>query len=434
MPEIVQEIGSYAGLAAVAGLAVLSVLYFSQARDVKRLREWAGRAPERAADPGAQPTVVPGRVQAQPQTAKPAQAAQPGQQAQPAAKPGAPAVAAAAGAGAATATQAKPAQAGGNAGGTTPAAPASPTAKPGDAKEPAKSGTEGGAAKAPTKPDGSGGADGSDAEPQEAASSDDSSKEAAPAASAGSPPAAAAPPAGDAVSTPAASAGAPAVPAGPGGPATPAGGRPAGAPPVPPARSGQRAPVRPMLPPRPMPQQTAIIPPQRRAPWYRRLLANPRYLVLAVAGLLIFAGAAVFLLDQISGNESGSPSSNRATATGGGDGGQSGDTGGGNTKPAVVPGNVTVAVLNGTTVPGLAKQVGDQVEAKGFRLGTVANTADQEQQRAESVVLFAPGHVREARAVNKRLGIGQREQIDAASQELAGDATVVVIAGADLSQ
>ncbi len=44
--EILQEIGAYAGLAAVVGLAVLSALYFSQARDVKRLREWAGRAPE----------------------------------------------------------------------------------------------------------------------------------------------------------------------------------------------------------------------------------------------------------------------------------------------------------------------------------------------------------------------------------------------------
>ena len=30
------------------GLAVMSALYFSQARDVKRLREWAGRAPERS--------------------------------------------------------------------------------------------------------------------------------------------------------------------------------------------------------------------------------------------------------------------------------------------------------------------------------------------------------------------------------------------------
>ncbi|MDQ3720738.1 MAG: hypothetical protein M3350_08175, partial [Actinomycetota bacterium] len=50
--EILQEIGAYAGLAAVVGLAVLSALYFSQARDVRRLREWAGRAPERI-PPGA---------------------------------------------------------------------------------------------------------------------------------------------------------------------------------------------------------------------------------------------------------------------------------------------------------------------------------------------------------------------------------------------
>jgi hypothetical protein len=36
--------------------------------------------------------------------------------------------------------------------------------------------------------------------------------------------------------------------------------------------------------------------------------------------------------------------------------------------------------------------------------------------------------------VNRRLEITQRQPIDPASQELAGDATVVVIAGADLSQ
>ena len=185
-----------------------------------------------------------------------------------------------------------------------------------------------------------------------------------------------------------------------------------------------------------MPQQTAIIPPQRHTPWYRRLLANPRYIVLVVAGLLIIGGGAVYGLQQASDDGGGTPASNSPTgSSGGGDADQGGDQGGGgNGKPAVEPANVTVAVLNGTTVPGLAKQVGDQVESHGFTLGTVANTADQEQQRAESVVLFAPGHVREARAVNKRLGIGQREPIDGASQELAGDATVVVIAGADLSQ
>jgi hypothetical protein len=190
-----------------------------------------------------------------------------------------------------------------------------------------------------------------------------------------------------------------------------------------------------MLPPRPMPQQTAIIPPQRRTPWYRRLLANPRYVVLAVAGVLIVGGAAVYGIQQASDDGGGTPASDRPNGNAGGEPNEDGDNGGnGNARPAVVPGNVTVAVLNGTTVPGLAKQVGDEVESHGFTLGTVANTADQEQQRAESVVLFAPGHVREARAVNKRLGIGQRERIDPASQELAGDATVVVIAGADLAQ
>ena len=67
--EILQEIGSYAGLAAIVGLAVLSALYFSQARDVKRLREWAGRAPERSSQPQAPvpPATQAGRVVAQPQ-------------------------------------------------------------------------------------------------------------------------------------------------------------------------------------------------------------------------------------------------------------------------------------------------------------------------------------------------------------------------------
>ena len=184
-----------------------------------------------------------------------------------------------------------------------------------------------------------------------------------------------------------------------------------------------------------MPQQTAIIPPQRRPPWYRRLLANPRYLVLAVAGLLIFGGGGAFAIDQLSSDDGGTSSSERpATGGGGSDGEPAKEEGGGKKRPPIVPANVTVAVLNGTTVPNLALQVSERVASHGFDVGTVANSSDQDQQRAESVVLFAPGHQREARAVNKRLGIAQREPIDAASQELAGDATVVVIAGADLAQ
>ena len=46
----VEKYGAYVGIAAFFGLAILSLLYFAQAREVKRLREWAGRAPERAAE------------------------------------------------------------------------------------------------------------------------------------------------------------------------------------------------------------------------------------------------------------------------------------------------------------------------------------------------------------------------------------------------
>ncbi|MEK6229573.1 MAG: hypothetical protein AABM31_09670, partial [Actinomycetota bacterium] len=73
--EIIEQIGSYAGLAAVLGLAVLSALYFSQARDVRRLREWAGRGPERTGEPAATPAQ---RVVAQPVPQAPGQATQPG--------------------------------------------------------------------------------------------------------------------------------------------------------------------------------------------------------------------------------------------------------------------------------------------------------------------------------------------------------------------
>src|SRR5215208_8228864 len=48
LQDQVEKFGSYVGIAAFFGLAILSLLYFAQAREVKRLREWAGRAPERA--------------------------------------------------------------------------------------------------------------------------------------------------------------------------------------------------------------------------------------------------------------------------------------------------------------------------------------------------------------------------------------------------
>ena len=47
MLEAVERIGAFAGLAAFLGLAVFALISFTQGRDIRRLREWAGSAPER---------------------------------------------------------------------------------------------------------------------------------------------------------------------------------------------------------------------------------------------------------------------------------------------------------------------------------------------------------------------------------------------------
>ena len=50
MTDLIEKIGPIVGVVAFLGLAILAFLIFQQAREVRRLREWAGRAPERAAE------------------------------------------------------------------------------------------------------------------------------------------------------------------------------------------------------------------------------------------------------------------------------------------------------------------------------------------------------------------------------------------------
>jgi hypothetical protein len=56
--RVIEQIGAFAGLAAFLGLGVLALLSFTQGRDIRRLREWAGSAPERDADRKEQTSVV----------------------------------------------------------------------------------------------------------------------------------------------------------------------------------------------------------------------------------------------------------------------------------------------------------------------------------------------------------------------------------------
>ena len=46
--DLIEQIGPVLGIVAFLGLSILAFLLFQQSRDLRRLREWAGRAPERA--------------------------------------------------------------------------------------------------------------------------------------------------------------------------------------------------------------------------------------------------------------------------------------------------------------------------------------------------------------------------------------------------
>jgi LytR cell envelope-related transcriptional attenuator len=421
--EIIQEIGSYAGFAAVIGLAVLSALYFSQARDVKRLREWAGRAPERATAP-APPASQPQRVVAQP-IARPA----PGQPGPVVPRPPGPLPATPAAAPAqAASTGAAPVVSG--PGPATPAAGAPPPPDA-DQDESGTGQTEPGAEQGPAADDAERGpastdqADGADSEAP--ASDTGSTSQDTVVADPVEPPDAdggngAAGPSGEGDDFPDTGEWTPedehselgeftdeqdALPA-----ATPLPPRPpqpfprrGGA--VPAGRQGRGAILPPYAESRPQGDAGPAKATKRRRP-----------VLLALAGVLALA-VAVFAVLQVTGGDDAGSGGIAATSSGDGQG----------SSGKVDPSSVTVAVLNGTVQPGLAAQIGDQIANEGYMRGVVTNNSDQE--RAESVVLYAPGAEREAIDVSRRLDIPQREPIDAASQSLAGDATVVVIAGSD---
>ena len=115
------------------------------------------------------------------------------------------------------------------------------------------------------------------------------------------------------------------------------------------------------------------------------------------------------------------------TSTGGDEGSASG-SGRTNTAKAVKPGEIEVAVLNGTSVPGLAASFGEKVEEKGFEAGAVTNSSETFE---DSVVMFKPGHEPEAKLVAKRISIPKVEQMSGEIIQVARKANVAVVVGED---
>lgn len=382
--EDLKTIGALAGLLAVPGLAVLSLLYFGQAREVRRLREWAGRAPERAAE-------LEQRV-----TADAQKRAQVG-----VAAPATPAAQAATAAPAPTATPgngvAKPA----------PGAPATVAAQAastdGDKKDD----------KAEDKQ-----AEGEEAKPEETpAEKQDEEAAKEPVGAAAGPPTTASP-----AATPAAATAATAA-------ATAAARARATAPPVPP-RPAQ--PVRANVP-------SATIPPRSGARRTglggagasgRRSISRGGLLGLAAAVLVVGITLAI-VLKVTGGSDKPAPAPNTVA----GSPAEQPASGDKAAVPAVSKAQraqTNVAVLNGTTINGLARSVASRLQDQGYTVGNVTDAPNQAQPQTK--VEYGTGHRDEARALAATIKVPAARVVALGpidSTTAGPNAEVVVVVGQD---
>jgi LytR cell envelope-related transcriptional attenuator len=152
---------------------------------------------------------------------------------------------------------------------------------------------------------------------------------------------------------------------------------------------------------------------------------NLRYVGATLGLLLLLGGAAYAAVQLMDDSGDGSSSGSTTTSERKRDRGSPSDR----QKINIDPASVTVAVLNGTTVQGLAAKVGEEVGAGGFNPGTIGNAARIDQNRSE--VLYSPGQQRAARAVANRLGIKTVRPVDEVNREIAGSFDAVVLVGAD---
>jgi hypothetical protein len=183
---------------------------------------------------------------------------------------------------------------------------------------------------------------------------------------------------------------------------------------------------------------TAIRPASKEPdPWYRRLadrLPAGRYVAIIVAGVLVLGGGAAYGITQLaaSSDNAGGKSGNAANSS---------DLGPPSTKssskknkagsaPAIDPSKVTVTVVNGTTIPNLARDTADKLSAMGFQIGNKV-TGTGSLAAAESVVQYKPGAETEAKYVAAKLHINQTQAADPDAIAQAGPAQAIVVLGAD---
>ena len=92
------------------------------------------------------------------------------------------------------------------------------------------------------------------------------------------------------------------------------------------------------------------------------------------------------------------------------------------------PGEIEVAVLNGTEATGLAATWGDKAETKGFEVGAITNTTSTFEN---SVVMFETGAAPQAKQVAKQLKIHKVQPMTAEVSGVSNGAKVSVVVGED---
>ena len=156
---------------------------------------------------------------------------------------------------------------------------------------------------------------------------------------------------------------------------------------------------------------------------------------MVIGAIVLVLAAGVFAFTQLTGGDdsktAGTTTPARTTTA---EGNTISPAAGRETRTQEAPqpkGDTTVAVLNGTTVPGLARAVADKLLAAGYKIGTVTNAPDQ--QRSATQVAYQQGQERTARQVARTIDVGNDAvvPIDEVTEATAGtDALIVVPVGA----
>jgi LytR cell envelope-related transcriptional attenuator len=164
-----------------------------------------------------------------------------------------------------------------------------------------------------------------------------------------------------------------------------------------------------------------------------RLGAPSTARILAVVGLAIALLAFLWALSSVGSSHSSTPATTTpvttATNTSGNGGGGNGNGGNGSAKHHTVAWNtVTVDVLNGFGGSGAAASNAAVLRAAGWTVGTTSNASGITQTE----VVYLPGHEAQAKAVSKKLGLGQPVAI-ADATGVPSDATsgVAIVLGPD---